>query len=66
MGSCVCKDKIEDRQGTSHRVPQYRGQPLDFRNSLQGSTSPISDGANPRVQHAVLETLHLIRTLVDP
>ena len=65
MGSCVCKDKIEDRQGSSRRVP-YRGQPLDYRHSLEGATSPENNGANPHVRHAVLETLHLIRTLIDP
>jgi hypothetical protein len=65
MGSCVCKDKIEDRQGSSRRVP-YRGQPLGYRHSLEGATSPENIGANPHVRHAVLETLHLIRTLIDP
>lgn len=65
MGSCVCKDKIEDRRG-SHQVP-YRGGPLSSRSSLQGATSPRHDtSTNSQVQIAVLETLHLIRTLVDP
>lgn len=65
MGSCVCKDKIEDRHGSAHRVPYNRGHSLHQRNS-PSSTSPVNEAANSRVQHAVLETLHLIRTLVDP
>lgn len=69
MGSCVCKDKIEARQGGSHRTPYGRHgrRPLTYsRPSLQSGTSPNDDGANHQVEHAVLETLHLIRTLVDP
>lgn len=67
MGSCVCKDKVEDRHGGSHQIP-YRGGPLGSRSSLQGATSPRHENSrtNTQVQHAVLETLHLIRTLVDP
>lgn len=65
MGSCVCKDKIEDRHGSANRVPYNRGHSLHQRTS-PSSTSPVNEAANSRVQHAVLETLHLIRTLVDP